>query len=124
MLELTGSERTSLVCAWCLEQPSVTVDNTFGPETNVYRVTNKMFALVNIDDGNFVTLKTHPEEGVALRSQYDFVREGYYMNKRHWITVDLVEVAPMDEVFELIEESYRLVFESLPKKRQAELRPT
>lgn len=46
------------------------------------------------------------------------------MNKRHWIPVDLVEVAPMDEVFELVEESDRLVFESLPKKRQTEPLPT
>ncbi len=63
------------------------------------------------------------EEGEALRSQYDFVRPGYYMNKRHWIAVDLVDEIPMDEVAELVDESYRLVFESLPKKRQAELRP-
>lgn len=46
----------------------VTVDNTFGPETNLYRVTNKMFAVGNADGGNFVTLKTHPEESVAPRS--------------------------------------------------------
>ncbi|MEN8041734.1 MAG: MmcQ/YjbR family DNA-binding protein [Actinomycetota bacterium] len=112
------------VCAWCAEQPAATMDNTFGEQTNVYRVADKMFALVNIEGGDFVTLKVHPEDGEALRSQYDFVREGYYMNKRHWITVDLVDEVPMDEVHELIEESYRLVFESLPKKRQAELRPT
>ena len=109
------------ICSWCREMPSATVDNTFGPETNVYRVADKIFALVNIEDDNYVTLKTLPEDGEALRAQYDFVRPGYYMNKRHWITIDLVPAVPMDEVRELISESYRLVFEALPKKRQAEL---
>ncbi|MEN8238948.1 MAG: MmcQ/YjbR family DNA-binding protein [Actinomycetota bacterium] len=114
--------RIDRVGEWCAAQPSATVDNTFGLQTNVYRVADKMFALVNIEGDDFVTLKALPEDGEALRAQYDFVREGYYMNKRHWITVDLVDGVPMDEVKELIEESYRLVFESLPKKRQAELR--
>ena len=110
------------VCEWCASQPASTTDNTFGPETNVYRVADKMFALANVEVGDFVTLKALPDDGAALRAQYDFVREGYYMNKRHWITVDLVENVAMDELRELIEESYRLVFESLPKRRQAELR--
>jgi len=104
--------------------PAATVDNTFGFETNVYRVSGKIFALVSVEDDNYVTLKTLPEDGEGLRAQYDFVRPGYYMNKRHWITVDLVADVPMDEVQELIGESYRLVFESLPKKRQAELDPS
>jgi predicted DNA-binding protein (MmcQ/YjbR family) len=103
--------------------PSATVDNTFGHETNVYRVADKIFALVNVEDDNCVTLKTLPEDGEALLAQYDFVRPGYYMNKRHWITIDLVPGVPMDEVRELIDDSYRLVFESLPRKGQAQLDP-
>lgn len=111
------------VCAMCIGMPSATVDNAFGPETNVYRIADKIFALVSLADPTYVTLKTLPEEGEALRAQYDFVRPGYYMNKRHWITVDLVHKVPMDELAELIEESYRLVIESLPKKTQVELSP-
>lgn len=99
------------------------MDNTVGEETNIYRVADKMFALVNIEGGDFVTLKVIPEAGEALRSQYDFVREGYYMNKRHRITVDLVDEVPMDEMHELTKESYLLVFEAFPKRHQAELRP-
>jgi len=100
---------------------SATCDNTFGPQTNVYRVGEKIFAMVHLGDGEFVTLKALPDDAAALRHQYEFVRPGYYMNKRHWITIDLVPEAPMDEVPELIAESYRLVFESLTKKHQAEI---
>lgn len=111
------------ICSWCHEMPSTTVDNTFGYDTNVYRIADKIFVLVNIEDDNYVTLKALPEDAAALRAQYDFMRPGYYMNKRHWITIDLIPEVPMAEVHELIQESYRLVFEALPKKRQAELDP-
>jgi predicted DNA-binding protein (MmcQ/YjbR family) len=114
-------KKVEQVCNWCQEMPSVTVDHAFGPETDVYRVGGRIFALVDPGDGNYVTLKAPPEEVVALRAQYDFVRAGYYMNKEHWVTIDLVPIAPMDEVHELIRQSYLLVSEALPRKRRAEL---
>ncbi len=94
----------------------------FGDDAAVYKVGGKMFALATVnDDPGYIALKVDPDDGVALRAQYDFIREGYYMNKRHWITVDLVSEAPMDEVRQLIGESYLLVAESLTKKARAEI---
>ena len=123
-----GTERvptTTLdaVCRQCMTKPGATLDHTFGPETDIYRVGNKMFALVNTEGSGSATLKALPDEVRALLATYDFVRPGYYMNKRHWITVDLVEGVPIDEVLEFVDESYRLVLESLPKKLQAEIGP-
>ena len=113
----TKAER---VGEWCLAQRAATVDNTFGEQTNVYRVANKMFALVN---EAMATLKVVPEEGEALRAKYEFVTPGYYMNKRHWVSVDLTANVPMGELQELVAESYRLVFDALPKKVRAEIGP-
>jgi predicted DNA-binding protein (MmcQ/YjbR family) len=104
------------VCAWCEELPSATMDNVFGEQTNVYRVGGKMFALVNVDPGNLVTLKVLPEDGEALRATYSFVKPGYYMDKRHWISVDLVPEVTEEELSALIEDSYQLVLASLTKK--------
>lgn len=109
------------VSSWCSGQPSATLDNTFGPQTDVYRVGNKIFAMVNVEDANMVTLKVLPEEGEALRAQHDFIRPGYYMNKRHWITVDLPVPARFDELSELIAESYRLVLGSLSKAARSQI---
>ena len=106
----------------CAAMQGATLDHTFGPETDIYRVGNKMFALVNTEDLGAATLKASPEEVQALLAQYDFVRPGYYMNKRHWVTIDLVDSVPVDELRELVAESYRLVLQSLPKKHQSEIR--
>ncbi|MCP5026486.1 MAG: MmcQ/YjbR family DNA-binding protein [Actinomycetia bacterium] len=117
----TGKTPLSSVRQRCAERPGATLDHTFGPETDLYRVGNKMFALVNTEDLGSATLKASPEEVQALLATYDFARPGYYMNKRHWVTIDLVEGVPIGDVLELVDESYRLVLESLPKKRQAEI---
>lgn len=104
----------------CAGQNAATQDNTFGPQTDVYRVGEKIFAMVNDDDG-FVTLKAEPDDVLALQQQYGFVRPGYYMNKRHWVTVDLVPDLPVAEVCELVDDSYRLVYESLTKAVKSRL---
>jgi predicted DNA-binding protein (MmcQ/YjbR family) len=102
---------------WCEKQPHATLDFPFGEETAVYKIGGKMFALASVvGDPPRLTLKVIPEEGVALRAQYSCVREGYYMNKQHWITVDLIEEIPAAAVRELINDSYRIVLSSLPKK--------
>jgi predicted DNA-binding protein (MmcQ/YjbR family) len=104
------------ICAWCEELPIATMDNVFGEQTNVYRIGGKMFALVNVDPGNMITLKVLPEDGEALRATYSFVTPGYYMDKRHWISVDTTAQVPEEELRALIEDSYQLVRASLTKK--------
>jgi len=103
------------IARWCTQQEGATSDNVFGPETEVYRIGQKIFALVNFDSHGYVTLKADPNDALALREQHDFVRPGYYMNKRHWITVDVGPELPLDYVHELIIASYDIVFSSLTR---------
>jgi len=94
----------------------------FGPQAAVFKVGGKMFALVALDGpGEYVTVKVDPDEGRALRTEHSFVRMGYYMNKRHWITIDLEPEVPNGFVRDLIENSHALVVASLSKKVRAEL---
>jgi len=107
---------------WCAALPAAVLEFPFGADAAVYKVGGKMFALATVDgDPGYVTVKVDPDDGEFLRDQYPFVREGHYMNKRHWVTVDLVPEAPEEEVHELIEDSYRLVASSLTKAMRAEL---
>jgi predicted DNA-binding protein (MmcQ/YjbR family) len=99
----------------CAGYVGATVDNVFGDDIDVFRVASKMFALVG---ERWVTLKSTPEESEALRATYEWIQPGYHMNKRHWITVELDQRADPTEVEELIEESYRLVVNGLPKHQR------
>ena len=83
-----------------------------------------MFAAVcYADDGKavYVTLKLDPAEGDYLRTQYEDIIPGYYMNKVHWNSVKADGNVP-DEVLQvLLDKSYNLVLSGLSKKKQKEI---
>lgn len=108
--------------AACARRPGAVETYPFGADTAVYKVGGKMFALVpQSADPPSVSLKCDPEWAEVLRNAYDAVRPGYHLNKKHWNTVVLDGSIPDDEVEELVEHSYQLVVESLPKRVRAEL---
>lgn len=107
---------------YCLALPGVTEDFPFGPETMVFKVMNKMFALTNIETYEFVNLKCDPERAITLREEYEGISPGWHMNKVHWNSVK-TSTDVDDELFiELIRHSYDLIVESLPKKTKEELK--
>lgn len=64
---------------------------SFGPETLVYRVKGKIFALTGLDNVEFkVNLKCDPEYAMELRDQYDEIQAGYHMNKNIGIRFSLI----------------------------------
>jgi len=95
----------------------------FGPAALVYKVMGKMYALVSQKEAiPRVTLKVNPADGEVLESQYDSVTPGYYMNKRHWITISLTGELPLDMIKSLCENSYQLVVNNLTKKDKEKLK--
>ncbi len=91
-------------------------NSPFGPEALVFKVMGKMFALVSQNEEiPRVTLKCTPADGEILVSQFESVVPGYYMNKRHWITISLNGELPDDMVAKLAKESYALVVGKLTK---------
>jgi predicted DNA-binding protein (MmcQ/YjbR family) len=119
---MADSRNIDVARDWCDAMPAALLSFPFGDDAAVYKVANRVFALTTVDaDPGHITVKVDPIEGEFLRDRYPFIREGYHMNKRHWITVDLVREAPMDEVRELIEESHRLVVSTLTKNGRREL---
>ena len=82
----------------------------FGPETSVFKVGGKMFALAQLKRKPLkVSVKCEPELGVELRGTYDEIEPGYHLNKRHWLTVTLGGAVPEALVGELVAGSYELV---------------
>ena len=106
---------------YCLSKPGVTEEFPFGPDTLVYKVAGKMFTASGVEDFERVNLKCDPERAIELREQYEGIIPGYHMSKKHWNTVYMDGSVPPKLVRELIDHSYELVFQSLPKNVQASL---
>lgn len=100
------------------ELPGAERENPFGPEWDVYKVRGRVFLLVLLDDTGRVTLKSHPDDAVALREAFSDIVPGYHMNKKHWITLQPGDSLEHDLVSELVTESYRLVVERLPRAKR------
>ena len=105
---------------YCLSKPAATEGTPFGPEDIVFKVEGKMFALLALNEvPPAVNLKCDPDLALELRDRYEQVQPGYHMNKKHWNTVVLDGVIAEREVTKMIDHSYDLVVQSLPKaKRQ------
>ena len=84
----------------------------------MYKVRGRVFLLVPLDGTGRITLKSHPDDAVALRETFADIVPGYHMNKKHWITLMPGPSLEEDLVTELVTESYRLVVEKLPKAQR------
>jgi predicted DNA-binding protein (MmcQ/YjbR family) len=106
--------------AYCLSKPAATEGTPFGPEDIVFKVAGKMFAILALEEvPPRVNLKCDPDLALELRDRYEQVEPGYHMNKKHWNTVVLDGAIPERQVRKMIDHSYELVVQSLPKaKRQ------
>ena len=108
---------------YCLSKPGTTESLPFGPDTLVFKVKDKIFALTGLDEADCsVNLKCDPEKAIVLRSEYprDII-PGYHMNKVHWNTVKCDQTLTRQLVRELIDHSYELIVASLPARKRAEL---
>jgi len=109
---------------YCLSLPAVEETLPFGPDTLVYKVMGKAFALTGLDDEVFqVNLKCDPERAIELREEYPgLVIPGWHMNKKHWNTIYFEEGLANGLLIKLINHSYNLVIAGLPVKVKVQLK--
>ena len=102
---------------YCLSKKAVTEDFPFGETTLVFRVKAKIFLLVSLGaDPLQFNAKCDPEKAMELREAYDAVKPGYHMNKKHWNTIIIDGSISSKLIKEMIDDSYNLIVQSLPKK--------
>ena len=95
---------------YILSFPGAKLDYPFGEGVAVYKVQDKMFAL--IAEGKEpvrLSLKCDPLLAKTLREEYESVLPGYHLNKKHWNTLILTGQLSWDQVQDLIRLSYNLV---------------
>jgi predicted DNA-binding protein (MmcQ/YjbR family) len=112
----------------CLMQLQSEEDFPFGPDIYVYKVVGKIFAILSeiLVPGSpakmaSLNLKCDPTEALMLRQIFPAITPGYHMNKQHWNTVLLDKSVPDNEVKRMIEQSYQLVVNTLPKAKRPPL---
>ena len=108
--------------AYLLSKNGATFDYPFDEVVRVYRIGNKMFALVVDEQPLAINLKCDPMYALELRSLFRCVTGGYHMNKKHWNTVICDDEIDESMLFGWIDDSYDLVFHSLSKKMQSFIR--
>lgn len=89
-----------------------------------YMIGGKMFVAVCLDEHDkpyYITLKLEPNEGAFLRTQYEDILPGYYMNKVHWNSIKPDGAVPDELLKELLDKSYQLVLSGFSKKKQIEI---
>ncbi len=95
---------------YALQKENVTEDFPFGESTLVFKINNKIFLLLSIDEIPIrFNVKCDPEKAIELREQYpDNILPGYHMNKKHWNTV-IAQNINKKLLTEMIDHSYDLV---------------
>lgn len=100
----------------CLSFPGAAETFPFGPETSVFKVADKIFALSRLAGHPVeISLKCEPLLAEQLREVHAAVRPGYHLNKRHWNTVTIDGSIPDRLVEDMIEDSYDLVVSQLSR---------
>lgn len=94
----------------------------FGPDAAVFKVRDKMFALIAFHKEKLcITLKATPADVEVLTEQFDAIIPGYHMNKKHWITVTVEGDVSEGMIKDLVDGSYKLVVSKLPKVQREAL---
>ncbi len=115
-------KRSELI-EYCLTYPDTYEDYPFDDVPNSdkawtvmrHRLNKKSFALIYERNGLCVNLKCEPIRADFLRQIYIGVTPAYHMNKEHWNTIRLDSDVPVDELYSMIEHSYRLTISKSKK---------
>lgn len=108
--------------AYCLKLSGAFEDYPFGPEPLVMKVGGKMFAIIGVNGSEAnISLKCEPHMAELLRLQYEAVKAGYHLNKKHWNTITIDGSLTNVELQEMVDHSYELVVASLTKVQRLQL---
>jgi predicted DNA-binding protein (MmcQ/YjbR family) len=91
----------------------------FGPETSVFKVFQKIFALSALRaEPLTVSVKCEPLLAAQLRADHPAITAGYHLNKRHWNTITIDGSLADRMVADMIEDSYDLIVSRLSPGRR------
>lgn len=106
---------------YCIQKSYTDEAFPFDDSTLVFRVMGKIFACLDMNRPYLVVLKCNPEYALDLRQHYEGIEGAWHWNKKHWNQVYLNRDVSDTLIYALIDHSYELVYNNLPKKLKSNL---
>ena len=110
------------VRACCLALPHTTEDVQWEHDL-LFRIAGKMFCVANLEPGvspTKIAFKCTPEKFAEL-VEIEGIIPAPYMARNHWVAMIEMDALRQPEIRELIQASYQMILEKLPKNKQAAL---
>ena len=95
---------------YCLSKKGVTESFPFDDVSLVMKVMDKMFALIDLEGANSISLREH----------YAGIEGAYHLNKKYWNGVYFDRDVDDKLIKELVDHSYEEVIKKFTKKLRAE----
>lgn len=105
---------------YCLSLPLATEDFPFDETTLVFRVLDKIFAMVALDNTDWFVLKCDPEYAIQLREEHCEIDGAFHMNKKYWNQVNLYGRLQDNFIESMIRHSYAEVVKKIPRRMVTE----
>ena len=107
---------------YCLSLPHSSEGMPFGDEPIVYKVVDRIFAIMAPDGGEpRLSLKCDPDRAEDLRAAYPAIIPGFHLNKKYWNTLLLDQHLPPKLLSSLIRHSWNEASAKLSKRVRTEL---
>lgn len=105
---------------YCLSFPHATENVQWGSDL-CFKVDGKLFVVTGLEPGPVAMSFKCSSETFAELCERPGVRPAPYLARAQWVALEKLNTLPDAELRELIAESYRQVWERLPKRRQQQL---
>ena len=105
---------------YCLSLPQATEDFPFDETTLVFRVLGKIFACLNLERSEWLTLKCDADYAIELRESHSEIEPAWHWNKKYWNQVNLNGMLEDDMIKGLVRHSYNEVVKKLKKQDKLE----
>ncbi len=105
---------------YCLDFPHTTENVQWGCDL-CFKVDGKLFVVSALEPGPVRLSFKCSSEVFPQLCERPGVRPAAYLARAQWVSLEQFNTLPDSELRELIADSYRLVWERLPKRRQQEL---
>jgi len=106
--------------SYCLAKKGTTECMPFDDNCLVFKVMNKMFALVTLSNDKHLCLKCDPDYALDLREEYSCIEGAYHFNKKYWNQILLKGEISDTLVQQLIDHSLEETLKKMTKKEQKE----